>query len=152
VARTEVVRIARAAGATDDTLQDIRLAVSEACTNAILHAYSSAGIRGESFTVATSSGDHSFSVWVTDEGRGIPGPASSLGLGLGLSLMARTCESVHLGVLDDGHTQVTMNFETAEELQRPPQPSESAARLKAFSAEDELRSRRFRGYLPGEFN
>jgi anti-sigma regulatory factor (Ser/Thr protein kinase) len=109
-ARRQVVRIAREAGASPQALADIELAVSEATTNAILHAHVSAGTRGEVFTISTKSNGALFSVWVTDEGQGgtadVPGP----GLGLGLELMARLCERVLIGVLKDGRTQVEMRF------------------------------------------
>jgi serine/threonine-protein kinase RsbW len=110
-ARGEVVRIARAAGASKGALADIELAVSEASTNAVLHAYASAGVRGTRFTIATASRGQSFSVWVTDEGRGFAPDVPSPGLGLGLGLMASLCERVRLGVLQDGRTQVEMRFD-----------------------------------------
>ena len=69
-ARREVVRIARAAGATQEALVDIELAVSEASTNAVIHSYASPGTRGESFTISTAAEGSLLSVWVTDEGRG----------------------------------------------------------------------------------
>jgi anti-sigma regulatory factor (Ser/Thr protein kinase) len=110
-ARIEVVRIAREAGASDDMCHDIRLAVSEAASNAVVHAYDAAGMRGESFTVAATCRESVFTVWVADEGRGGKARAPSPGLGLGLGLMARLCERVDLGVLEDGRTQVEMRFD-----------------------------------------
>jgi len=109
-ARRQVVRIAREAGASPEALADIELAVSEASTNAVLHAYASPGTRGEAFTISTAASGTLFSVWVTDEGQGGVPHVPSPGLGFGLQLMARVCERVVIGVLKDGRTQVEMRF------------------------------------------
>jgi stage II sporulation protein AB (anti-sigma F factor) len=110
-ARSHVVRIARKAGASQETLEEIELAVSEASTNAILHAYTSTGTRGEAFTIATASEGARLTVWITDEGQGGTPDVPSPGLGLGLDLMKRLCERVLIGVITDGRTQVEMRFD-----------------------------------------
>jgi anti-sigma regulatory factor (Ser/Thr protein kinase) len=110
-ARRNVVSIAREAGASQGELADIELAVSEASTNAVLHAYASAGTRGEAFAISTASRGRRFSVWVTDEGRGGPPDVPSPGLGLGLEMMSKLCERLVIGVLQDGRTQVEMRFD-----------------------------------------
>jgi serine/threonine-protein kinase RsbW len=110
-ARREVVGMAREAGASQGTLADIELAVSEASTNALLHAYASTGTRGEAFAISTASSGILFSVWVTDEGQGGPPDVPSPGLGLGLDMMSKLCERVVIGVLQDGRTQVEMRFD-----------------------------------------
>ena len=111
VARRDNLRVAREAGGCQRVLADIELAVSEALTNAILHAYAPAGGHGEVFAVATVSEGARFSVWVIDEGRGGAPTAPSSGLGLGLQLMARFSERLRIGVLDDGRTQVELRFD-----------------------------------------
>jgi anti-sigma regulatory factor (Ser/Thr protein kinase) len=111
VARRDVAGMARAAGASPGAVADIKLAVSEASTNAVLHAYASDGSRGEAFAISTASRGDRFSVWVTDEGRGGPAHVPSPGLGLGLGLMSQLCERVVIGVLRDGRTQVEMHFD-----------------------------------------
>ena len=110
-ARRHVVRLARGAGASEPALADIALAVSEASTNAILHAYSSPGTRGEMFAVSTALDGGLFSVWVSDEGQGGTPDLPSPGIGWGLELMRRLCERVLIGVLKDGRTQVEMRFD-----------------------------------------
>jgi anti-sigma regulatory factor (Ser/Thr protein kinase) len=110
-ARRQVVRIAQEAGATQAALTDIGLAVSEATTNAILHAYASTGSRGEAFTISTACKRSFLSVWITDEGQGGTPKVPSPGLGLGLQLMAQLCERVLIGVLKGGQTQVEMRFD-----------------------------------------
>jgi anti-sigma regulatory factor (Ser/Thr protein kinase) len=114
VARRQVVREAREAGASPEALAAIELAVSEASTNAVVHACPSPGTRGETFTVATASQGTSFSVWVLDEGRGDVPSHPRPGAGLGLKLMARLCERFLIGVLNDGRTQVEMRFDLGD--------------------------------------
>jgi len=110
-ARRHVARIAQEAGATPAALSDIGLAVSEATTNAILHAYASTGRRGEAFTISTACERSILSVWITDEGQGGTPKVPSPGLGLGLELMTQLCERVLIGVLKDGQTQVELRFD-----------------------------------------
>jgi serine/threonine-protein kinase RsbW len=109
-ARRDVVRMARDAGASSDVLADIELAVSEASTNAVIHAYAPSGTRGETFTIAVATTDAQVRVWVTDEGQGRQPSAPSTGLGLGLEIMTRLSDRLVIGVLDDGRTQVEMRF------------------------------------------
>lgn len=111
IARRHVVRMARDAGASNDALADIELAVSEASTNAVMHAYVPSGERGETFTIAVASEGAHFSVWVTDEGKGGRRIGPSPGAGLGLEIMARLSERLLIGVLEDGRTQVEMRFD-----------------------------------------
>jgi anti-sigma regulatory factor (Ser/Thr protein kinase) len=109
-ARRDVAEIARAAGASRDIVADVQLAVSEASTNAVVHAFTRAGTRGDSFIVATRSQDARLSVWVIDEGQGVTPDTPSPGIGLGLGLLARLCERLVIGVLEDGRTQIEMRF------------------------------------------
>jgi serine/threonine-protein kinase RsbW/stage II sporulation protein AB (anti-sigma F factor) len=110
-ARRQVARVARAAGASEEALAEIELAVSEAATNAVLHAYDATGIRGKAFTISTACKRALLSVWITDEGQGATPIVRSPGLGLGLELMHELCERVVIGVLGDGRTQVEMRFD-----------------------------------------
>jgi serine/threonine-protein kinase RsbW len=109
-ARGDVAEIARAAGASREVLADLRLAVSEAATNAVVHAYTRAGTRGDTFIVATSSRGAFLSVWVIDEGQGVTPDIPTSGVGLGLGLIGRLCERLVIGVLEDGRTQIEMRF------------------------------------------
>lgn len=109
-ARNDVARLAREAGASQAVIADIELAVSEASSNAVIHSYQASGARGESFSVSTASEGSHFTVWVTDEGQGATPDIPSPGSGLGLQLMAKICEHLLVGVLDDGRTQLEMRF------------------------------------------
>jgi anti-sigma regulatory factor (Ser/Thr protein kinase) len=90
------------------TLSDIRLAVTEACTNVVVHAYPD-GREGPMEVHATLLGDE-LTVVVRDEGAGIAPRPDSPGLGLGLPLIASLAESVQLGRDGEEHTEVRMTF------------------------------------------
>jgi serine/threonine-protein kinase RsbW len=115
-ARAENIAIVRHAfGALGDayaldaqTLSDIRLAVTEACTNVVVHAYPD-GREGPMEVLATLLGDE-LTVIVRDEGIGIGPRADSPGLGLGLPLIASLAESVQLGRDTEERTEVRMAF------------------------------------------
>src|SRR5881409_2081955 len=77
------------------TLSDIKLAVTEACTNVVVHAYD--GAEGPMQVEASLDGDQELVVVVRDEGRGIAPRTDSPGLGLGLPLIASLAESLELG-------------------------------------------------------
>jgi serine/threonine-protein kinase RsbW len=121
-ARAENIAIVRHAfGALGDayaldaqTLSDIRLAVTEACTNVVVHAYPDGG-EGPMEVLATLLGEE-LRVVVRDEGRGIGPRPDSPGLGLGLPLIASLTESVELGRDAQERTEVRMTFSLTEPL------------------------------------
>jgi serine/threonine-protein kinase RsbW len=90
------------------TLSDVKLAVTEACTNVVVHAYGDDG-DGPMEVAATVDGD-ALRVTVRDEGRGIVPRPDSPGLGLGLPLIATLTETLELGKTPDDRTEVTMVF------------------------------------------
>jgi serine/threonine-protein kinase RsbW len=96
----------------DQTLSDIRLAVTEACTNVVVHAYPD-GHEGPMEVQATLLGEE-LAVLVRDEGKGIGPRPDSPGLGLGLPLIASLAESVQLGRDGAEHTEVRMTFSLAD--------------------------------------
>jgi anti-sigma regulatory factor (Ser/Thr protein kinase) len=92
----------------DQTLSDIKLAVTEACTNVVVHAYAeSEGPMGLRASIA----DRRLLLVVTDRGRGIVPRPDSPGLGLGLPLIATLAESLELGTGDLEETEVRMTFD-----------------------------------------
>lgn len=118
-ARAENVAIVRhALGALGEvleleaqTLSDIRLAVTEACTNVVVHAYPD-GSEGPLEVLATLEGEE-LTVVVRDEGEGITPRPDSPGLGLGLPLIASLAEKVQLGHDARKRTEVRMTFSLA---------------------------------------
>jgi anti-sigma regulatory factor (Ser/Thr protein kinase) len=93
---------------SDEKLSDIRLAVTEACANVVVHAYPE-GEEGVMQISATVLGDE-LQVLVCDWGQGIRPRPDSPGLGLGLSLIAALSETVQLGHDTADHTEVRMTF------------------------------------------
>jgi serine/threonine-protein kinase RsbW len=96
----------------ESKLSDIRLAVTEACANVVVHAYPD-GHEGPMEVVA-SMDDEALTVLVRDWGRGIRPRPDSPGLGLGLSLIAALAEKVQLGHDGEEHTEVRMTFTLTE--------------------------------------
>jgi anti-sigma regulatory factor (Ser/Thr protein kinase) len=97
---------------TEQTLSDIKLAVTEACTNVVVHAYED-GEEGP-LDVAATLVDARLIVVVRDRGRGIVPRPDSPGLGLGLPLIATLAESLELGTSADDETEVRMTFRLDE--------------------------------------
>jgi serine/threonine-protein kinase RsbW len=94
-------------------LSDIRLAVTEACANVVVHAYPDE--QEGPMEVVASMNEDALTVLVRDWGRGIGPRPDSPGLGLGLSLIAALAESVQLGHDGEEHTEVRMTFTVADE-------------------------------------
>jgi serine/threonine-protein kinase RsbW len=92
----------------DQTLSDIKLAVTEACTNVVVHAYPD---REGPMGLRASIDERRLSLVVTDRGRGIVPRADSPGLGLGLPLIATLAESLELGTGRLEETEVRMTFD-----------------------------------------
>jgi anti-sigma regulatory factor (Ser/Thr protein kinase) len=91
----------------DQVLSDIKLAVTEACTNVVVHAYPDG--EGPMGLRASVLDDH-VSIVIHDRGRGIVPRADSPGLGLGLPLIATLAGSLELGTGESDETEVRMTF------------------------------------------
>lgn len=96
-----------------EILADIKLAVSEACANVVVHAYAGAGAGPGFMDLEVSTLDHHLAVVVRDHGRGMTPRADSPGLGVGLPLIASLAETLELTNSTDGGTEVRMTFATA---------------------------------------
>ena len=97
----------------DQVLADVKLAVTEACTNVVIHAYERDDL-GDLEVDATID-DERLTVVIRDNGRGIVPRPDSPGLGLGLPLIATLAETLELGKDGDEHTEVRMTFRLDEE-------------------------------------
>ena len=110
--RGAVAEVARDLGASDDVLVQINLAVSEAATNAVQHAYRdrpSAEAGDVRVIVRTGYGD-SLVVRVHDRGMGLAPRPDSAGLGLGLCLMTHDCARLEIRRPPGGGTEVVLHF------------------------------------------
>jgi anti-sigma regulatory factor (Ser/Thr protein kinase) len=107
VARHAVAKLARRVGASVD---DVRIAVSEAVGNCIIHAYRD-GKRG-TIRVTGRLQRGRLLVTVADDGMGMtPNPGSS-GLRLGIPMITKLCDDVRFSSSDNG-TVVSMSFATS---------------------------------------
>ncbi len=103
--------IADALALDPEVLSDVKLAVSEACANAVVHAYPEGDPGLLDLEVSTHR--ESLEVVVRDHGRGMMPRADSPGLGVGLPLMASLSAALELTNRTDGGTEVRMSFVTA---------------------------------------
>jgi anti-sigma regulatory factor (Ser/Thr protein kinase) len=102
VLRAELRRCLETLGWTDtDEIHDVILAVDEAVTNAIEHAYPPGGA-GTVQVVATAHPDHTLTITVTDRGRWRPAPTHSEGRGRGIGMMRTSMHTVTITGTDRG--------------------------------------------------
>ena len=105
--------MARRAGVAESVLEQVRLAVSEAVSNAVLHGYRDGG-SGE-ITMLAEADDHRLEVLVRDSGCGMSPHAGSRGAGLGLPLIAELSDALAVRPNADGDgTEVQMTFRLPE--------------------------------------
>ncbi len=109
-AREAVREFARAHGADADTLAAVELCVSEAVSNAVLHAYRKLGRRGP-VEVEAQRPDGYLVIHVRDRGSGLRRREDSPGLGLGLPLINQTAADLDVRTAPAGGTELTMRFE-----------------------------------------
>lgn len=105
VARNAVNEFAEATGADPWA---VSLAVSEAVTNAVLHAHSN-GSSGSIDVLARRNGTRLI-VTVSDDGRGMRPNPDSPGLGFGLALVASVTDELGIAESPQGGTSVRMTF------------------------------------------
>jgi anti-sigma regulatory factor (Ser/Thr protein kinase) len=97
-----------------DVIADVRLAVTEACTNVVRHAYDSEH-PGPIDVVVQPNGDH-LEVVVTDRGRGM-GPSPDIeGPGLGLPLIAALADSIEFEEAPIRGNRLRMSFASRPRL------------------------------------
>ena len=89
-------------------VDDMRLAVTEACTNVVRHAYP--GDEVGTIDVTVTPTDDALYVVVGDRGRGIGPSTDTRGPGLGLPLMAAIVESLEIEQAPGAGSRVAMSF------------------------------------------
>lgn len=108
--RRAVRDVAVGGGADGETLVRLGLAVSEAATNVVLHAYRDTAARGL-IHVTASVADGALEVCIGDDGVGMSPRSDSPGLGLGLSLMASEADRCEVHSAEGGGTRIVLRFE-----------------------------------------
>ena len=112
--RHEVAAAAIVCGADARTLAKIELAVSEAATNAVMHAYRD-GLPSGDLCVLVRQADEFVDISVRDSGVGMAPRTDSPGLGLGLSLMAHLADSLEIKEPPGGGTEILLRFDVGAE-------------------------------------
>jgi stage II sporulation protein AB (anti-sigma F factor) len=108
--RAEIAAFAAAHGVAPRRIDDIRLAVSEAVSNAVMHGY-----RKSAGTVHVSASHADGALWISirDFGTGMhsrePGDAHT-GMGLGLALIGRVVNEMSVSPQAGAGTEVQMRF------------------------------------------
>ena len=109
--RTRIIEYAALQDLTDPPLEGLRLAVSEAVTNAVVHAYRDQPAGSVTASIDIDRGSSRVVVHVTDAGQGLGPRPDSPGLGLGLPLIASVAEETRLLPGPSGiGTDVCMSF------------------------------------------
>ena len=107
--RREIAAFADRCGMDADGIEAVRLAVSEAATNAVVHAYRE--LAGD-LALRASVRDAELHVVVCDTGAGLAPRPDSPGLGLGMPLIASVTSRFQI-ISNDGGTEVHMSFPLA---------------------------------------
>jgi len=111
VARRAIGELAVAARLDANLRAGVALAISEACSNLVVHAY--AGAEPGELRVHAEASDGRLTVTVGDRGRGMCPRSDSPGIGLGLPLMASLCSTLEVRERRGGGTEICMVFESA---------------------------------------
>jgi anti-sigma regulatory factor (Ser/Thr protein kinase) len=88
-------------------IEDIRLAVTEACTNVVRHAY--IGTEGP-LDVSIAPHADGMTIVVADRGRGLQPNPDSEGPGLGLPLIAALAHALDIEHAPDAGSRLSMSF------------------------------------------
>jgi anti-sigma regulatory factor (Ser/Thr protein kinase) len=111
-ARHDLTRFATLAGASAEQLDAVRLAVTEAVTNAVKHAYPDSAGRIH-ITAAVACGE--LCVEIADDGCGVRPHVPRGGLGLGLTLIASLCDELQIVKRSSGGTGLWLWFKLRSE-------------------------------------
>jgi serine/threonine-protein kinase RsbW len=107
LARAVIGAFAAEAGATEQQQQEARLVVSEAVTNAVLHAYPDTP--GEVHVTGALVSDELW-ILIADDGRGLCARGDSPGLGLGLAWTAEFSDGITLMTRSSGGVEVRVRY------------------------------------------
>jgi anti-sigma regulatory factor (Ser/Thr protein kinase) len=108
VLRGEMAAIGRRCGLSEGRIEAMKIAVWEAATNAVRHAYRDREQAGDVIGTAQTQ-DGTLRIVIADDGIGMSPRADSPGLGLGLPLMARLADTLTVASNGPG-TQIHMTF------------------------------------------
>jgi anti-sigma regulatory factor (Ser/Thr protein kinase) len=107
--RGAVAEFVAAAGVREPQLAAVKLAVSEAVTNAVVHAYVDDERPGDVHVVTFVRGA-TVHVTVSDDGTGMMPRLDSPGLGVGLPFIADIADTLDIDSSEGGGTELRMTF------------------------------------------
>ena len=111
IGRRAAAQFAEELDSDQTLLWRVRLAVSEAITNVVLHAHAAEECSSAHLTLTASATAERLVVVVSDSGTGMRAREDSPGLGLGLGLISRASDELDVSVGPDGcGTAVRMVF------------------------------------------
>ncbi len=93
--RRAVVEYAAGGGVSQRRREDVALAISEALSNVVMHAYDDRDVPGDVWVDAWIDGD-ALQITVGDDGSGIARRRPSPGLGLGLALIGQVADTLQI--------------------------------------------------------
>jgi anti-sigma regulatory factor (Ser/Thr protein kinase) len=108
--RRDVNDAATWAGADELALLRINLAVSEAVTNAVLHAYRDRAAAGD-VRVCVERANGFLDISICDDGVGMSPRPDSPGMGLGMSLIRHEAQRFEVKSAAGGGTELLLRFE-----------------------------------------
>jgi serine/threonine-protein kinase RsbW len=110
VARQAITGLCEGLGFPSRATDDVRLAVTEACTNVVVHAYAPE-TPAPQLELDARAVDQELLICVRDKGRGMGVFTGAAGLGLGLPLIAALTRAVEMRAGPGGiGTEIAMTF------------------------------------------
>ncbi len=107
VVRQVVSALTESIGLPHPVREDVRIAVTEACSNVVRHAY--AGDQGPMAVSVSDAGDR-LRVEVVDRGCGMDASGRTGGTGLGLPIISAIADQVEIGDAPEAGSRVAMSF------------------------------------------
>jgi serine/threonine-protein kinase RsbW/stage II sporulation protein AB (anti-sigma F factor) len=109
--RESAIDFVRAYGIREPQLSDVRLALSEAISNAVMHAFRDGREPGTvTVAVSISNTEGHLEIVVSDDGVGLTPRPDSPGLGLGLPIIRRLADNVDHHEPPGGGTELRILF------------------------------------------
>lgn len=106
IMRGEMALVARECGLSESRVADVKLAVSEAVTNVVIHAYPD----GEGTVSGLADSENGkLRIVISDSGVGMAPRRDTPGLGVGMPLIAALAEAVEIRASASG-TQIHLTF------------------------------------------
>ena len=114
--RSAVASFAADHGVREPPMGNLKMAVSEAMTNVVVHAYDEGNPGTVDISVAVDVPGREVTVVVADHGLGMHPRADSPGMGLGLPLIGNLASELRIAPAPGGRgTEVRMRFELPDE-------------------------------------